>query len=34
MQNFAFSQVSDGPYCNGNANGGTEICAANLIFMR
>ena len=34
MQNIAFSEVSDGRYCNSNVNTGTETCAANLMFMR
>ena len=33
MQNLAFSEVSDGPYCNSNANSGTETYAATLVFM-
>ena len=32
MQNHAFSKVSGGPYCNRNANSGTETYVANLIF--
>ena len=33
MQNLAFSEVSGDPYCNNNANSGTEAYVANLIFM-
>ena len=34
MQNLAFSEVSDGRYCNSNVNSGTETSAATLMFMR
>ena len=33
MQNLAFSEVSDGSYCNSNMNSGTITCATNMIFM-
>ena len=32
MQNLAFSEVSDGSYCNSNVNGGTITYAA-IMFM-
>ena len=34
MQNLAFSQVSDDPYCNSNVNSGTKPYAANLMFSQ
>ena len=33
MQNLAFSEVSDGPYCNSNVKCGAETYTAYLIFM-
>ena len=33
MQNLAFSEVSDGSYCNSKVNSGTITYAANIMFM-
>ena len=33
MQNLAFSEVSDSPYCNSNVKSGTESYAADLMFL-
>ena len=33
MQNLAFSEVSDGSFCNSNVNSGTITYEANIMLM-